>query len=503
MLVKLPNRGREQAAAGSCRAIAVVVTLLTALLIQAMPQAWGREFPPQAAPPKPLALPAPAMRVLPNGLKVLVIERHVLPLITLNLVVRAGAEKDGELPGTAQLVSELLPEGTSHHSAQELAETIDSMGALIDSGAEWDKSYVSLSVLTDHIDLGFELIADIVENPDFAAAETARKKKQTLAALEVVRQDPAYMADTAVRHLLFAGTPYSTPEDGTLESVSKITPEVLRAFHAKYYVPSNAVLAVVGDLGTAEAFERAEKALGSWQGVPGVNTAAAPQSQPLSRQIVAIDKPDAVQTEIRIATSGIPRPSPDYFALTLANEVLGGPAANRLFRALRSHQGLTYSASSDLLCYQPLGGWVIKTSTRTAETVKALRLALEQLENLGARPVSNSELEAAKSHVVGHMPLEFETANDVANEFLELMLHALPLDYWNRFPQEVSALSLDDVWQVARRYADANRCVIVLVGNISGFRRELKKLGPVEIIPLEQVDFNSPSLIRPAEEAGK
>ena len=466
---------------------------LAALLFAAL--AFARDFPPEALPPKPLVLPAPALRVLPNGLKVVAIERHLLPLLTLRLVVKSGAESDPvTLPGTAQLVSALLTEGTSTRSASQISEAIDSSGGLVDAGAAWDESYVSLSVLNDHEDLAFELLSDMVIHPTFVPSEVERKRKQTLSALEVVRDDPDYVADAALRRLAFLGTSYGHPEDGTIPSVRRITPEDLRAFYNNYYQPSNAVLAIVGDIETGEAFEGAEKRFGAWTNRA---TPLIPAASPAvgSHRIVAIDKPDAVQTEIRIGNLGVPRKSPDYLALSVADQILGGPSENRLFKALRSHQGLTYGASSELLSYQSAGVWLAKTFTRTPETMKSVHLALEQIKRMHDHPISPQELETAQGYLIGHLALDFETSEGVASQTLQLLVYNLPLDYWNRFPEKIRALTAEEVWNAARQRLAPDNSIIVLVGNLSGFEKDLKKLGPVQFIPLAEVDFGSQELV--------
>jgi zinc protease len=463
------------------------------LLVAAL--ASARDFPPEALPPKPLVLPAPALCVLPNGLKVVAIERHLLPLLTLRLVVKSGAEADPTtLPGTAQLVSALLTEGTSSRSASQISEAIDSIGGLVDAGAGWDQSYLSLSVLNDHEELAFDLLSDMVMHPSFAPAEVARKRKQTLSGLEVVRDDPDYVADAAFRRLAFLGTAYGHPEDGTIASVRRITAEDLRAFYNSYYQPSNAVLAVVGDIKTSEAFERAEKFLGAWTNratplIPAASPAVGPY------RTLAIDKPDAVQTEIRIGNLGVPRQSPDYLALSVADQILGGASENRLFKALRSHHGLTYGASSELLSYQTAGVWLAKTFTRTPETMKSVHLALEQIKRMHDHPLTPQELETAQGYLIGHLALDFETSDDVASQTLELLVYNLPLDYWNRFPEKIRALTAEEVWDATRQRLAPDTSIIVLVGNLSSFEKDLKKLGPLQFVPLAEVDFGSQELV--------
>jgi zinc protease len=460
----------------------------------------ARDYPPEVPPPKPIVIPAPDIQTLANGLQVVVVERHTLPLITLRLVVKSGAETDpADLPGTAALVNGLLTEGTTHRSAREIAEAIDSVGGVADNDVDWDSSYLSLSVLTDRTELAFDLVSDMIEHPAFQSAEIERQRKQTLSGLQVAQDDPAYVADTAMQQLIFAGTPYGHPEDGTLESAARITAKDLHNYHRRYYQPANCVLAVVGDIDAKQALALAEKYFSGWKN--GKEPTAPPAGDPTrsdERRVVAIDKSDSVQTEIRIGSLGVPHDSPDYLALSVANEILGGPSENRLFKALRTRQGLTYGASSDLITRRHLGAWVAKTFTRTPETLKSAHIALDQMQTLQDNGISREELETAQSYLVGHLALEFETSDSVASKVLELIQDGLPVDYWNHYPQMVQALTASAVTTAARNYMNMDRDVIVLVGNISDFKKDLKKLGRARVIPLNDIDFGSPDLVRAA-----
>ncbi len=458
------------------------------------------QLPPSPAFPKAYVMPVPSVRVLPNGLTLVTIERRDLPLVTLRWVVKAGAESDPpRAPGTAQLVSALLNQGTTSRSAFQIAEAIDRAGGTIDTGADWDTSYAELSVLSDQTETAFDLLADMIRRPAFLPAEVERKRTQTLSALEVAYQDPGYVADTTFDDLTFAGTSYGHPQDGTTESVARLTPDDLRAFHDRYYRPENSILAAVGDISPDQASALAQKFFGDWpraaagEGKPDLAHSSA---EPSGLRIVAIEKPDAVQTEIRVGSIGVPRNSKDYVALTVANQVLGGPAANRLFSALRTRRGLTYGASSDLDCYQTAGSWEAKTFTRTTETVKTLKVMLSEVHDIHDHPITENELQTAKSYLIGHLALQFESSDSVAEQVLDLMVHGLPLDYWNRFPAEVEALTVQDVQAAIRRTLDPDRPVIVLVGNVSEFMKELKKLGPARAIPLSALDFGSVNLER-------
>jgi zinc protease len=325
-----------------------------------------------------------------------------------------------------------------------------------------------------------------------------------LSALEVARDDPNYLADAAIDCVIFAWTSYGHPQDGTLESVRRLSPGDLRAFHGEYYRPSNALLAVAGDITSERAEELSEKYFGAWKG-SGVAIAPPPPGvlPEKQRQVLVINKPDAVQTEIRIGNPGIPRASADYYALTVANQILGGPATNRLFSALRTRRGLTYGASSELDCRRSAGSWEAKTFTRTEETVKTLEVVLEQMSRLRAEDPGVQEFSTAQSYLTGHLALQFESSESVATQMLDLKVHGLSLDYWNHFPTEIQKLTPQTAGETLRHYLDPERAVIVLVGNAQGFARDLKKLGRVRVIPLAKVDFASPTLERPSSTAGK
>jgi zinc protease len=456
---------------------------------------YARQYPPTVPAPKPVSLPTPAVRVLANGLRVVVIERHSLPLITLRLVVKAGAEADPpNLPGTAQLVASLLDEGTESRTAQQIAAAIDQAGGTLQTGADWDNSFAAVNVLTDHTGLAFDLLSDIITHPAYAPEEIERQRKQTLSALAVMRNDPTYLADAVFNHFAFSGTPYSHPLEGTMEAVRGILPRDLRAFHAQYYRPSNSILAVAGDISAPDAFQYAERFFGAWKEGRQPAGVSEPSGPAEMRRIVVIDKPDAVQTEIRIGDSGVRRNSSEYDALTVANQILGGPATNRLFKALRSQHGLTYGASSDLVCYETVGSWVAKTSTRTPETIKTVQMVLDQLKRLRDHPISPSELDLAQNYLRGHLALDFETTEQVAAHILDLMIYNLPLDYWNRFPEALGRLNSQQIASSTREHLNPDRLVIVLVGNATAFENDLKELGPYQVIPVGSVDFASTNL---------
>ncbi len=454
----------------------------------------------QARQAQRYSLPLPVVRVLGNGLSCAFIERRTVPLVTVEVVVQAGAEADPPgAPGTASLVARLLPQGTTTQTAGQIAESVDQAGADLETGADWDRSTSSMTVLSNHADLAFDVLADIVEHPAFPASQLQQIRQRILSALEVERADPAYLADEALRVRLFAGTPYGHPLDGTRASLRRITPQALEAFHAEYYRPSNAFVLILGDLSENQAFGLATRYFGGWKPMPP--PAQIPPSKPLggkSRAITVIDDPAAVQTAIRIGNLAVSRAAPQFEALVIANQVLGGPAVNRLYNALRTRRGLVYGASSRLECYRTLGAWMASASTRTADTAEALRIMLSQIQNMSRGDVLPSEDGMAEDYLIGHQALQFESFPGMASSFLPLMVYDLPLDAWNLFPYRIRSLSLDQVDQVARQYIRPEGEVVVLAGDAAKFAGQLKRFGTVRVIPLSRLDFSSSRLEGPA-----
>src|SRR5205814_128504 len=291
-----PMRRRLAATFGQLAALGLLLAFVVRLY-PLPPRAWTeRESPPTVPPPKPFVMTAPTVRTLSNGLKVLVIERRGLPMLTLRLVVKTGAEADPpDLAGTAQIVAGLLNEGTTHRTAFQIAETVDDAGGNVDNSAGWDESYLGLSVLADHAELAFDLVADMVMHPAFAPSEVDRARRQMTSSLELLKGDPSYVADTVYDELEFRGTAYGHPADGTVASASRVSPPDLQWFHDRYYRPSNAILAVVGDIAAEQAFALAEKFFAGWPEAPSPQpiSALAPPSES-HREILIVDKPDAV-----------------------------------------------------------------------------------------------------------------------------------------------------------------------------------------------------------------
>lgn len=352
---------------------------------------------PSSRAPRPLAarevdFPPYEIRTLGNGLRVIVVSHHEQPAVSVRLLVRAGAAQDpAGKSGVATLMASLLDQGTTTRSAAQVADTIDYVGGALGAGSGTDLSFINVLVMKDSFELAMELAADMARHPAFDAKEIERQRQQMLSALQVNHQDPNYLAGVVIDRLIFGFHPYGVPSGGTPESVASLTRDDLVTFHENWFAPNNAILAIVGDLTTEEAFLGAEKAFGAWKkaDVPAMSFPELPEP---ARRVVLIDRPGAVQTAIRVGNIAIPRRHRDYDALDLTVKILGGEGANRLQRVLRSERQLTYGASADIQSLKQSGGIVAETDTRSETTGQALRIVVDEFWRLQRDLVNEVEL---------------------------------------------------------------------------------------------------------------
>jgi len=459
---------------------------------------WPRESPPRPLAARPVDFPPYELRTLKNGLQVLVVPHHEQPSVSFRLLVRAGAmQEPAGKPGVASFVATLLNQGTTTKSSGQIASLIDSAGGIIGVGSGNELSNVYGAVIKDRTDLALGLAADLVEHPAFSADEIDRQRKQALSALQVSYDDPDYIASLVFDRLVFGFHPYGRPNEGTPESIPRITRDDLVAFHHTWYVPNNSLLAIVGDLSVDEAFAAAERAFGGW--ARGDVPATTPIDPPApTRRIVVIDRPGSAQTEIRVGSLAVARTDQDYLTFDIATRILGGEGANRLFGVLRTDRGLTYGASAELHAYKNAGELVAETDTRSAATGETLRLMVDEFARLPREPVHAAELRGAQDFVAGNFPLTIETPAAIAQQVLAELFYGLDLHEIETYRDRVDQVTAADIQRVARKFIRPDLLSIVLVGDASKFVDQLKSLGfgDFERIPLSELDLNSPSLHR-------
>ncbi len=473
------------------------VGLVLLLGVGAVTTLAQKQAPPPPQPPRPFRFPEFVSRTLPNGLQVIVIEHREQPLISLRLLVRAGAEQDPpDRPGLAALTAALLNQGTKTRRALEIAETIESVGGQVSTGASWHHSFAAISVLKPAVDVAFEILSDIVRNPIFAEEEIERQRQQFLSAVRVQMNDPSYLASAALERAVFGEHPYGHPSEGTLESLPRITRQDLIAFHQALYHPHNAFLAIAGDISAAEAFAKAEKYFGDWPKGEIKAVSLVPPAPTRGRRLILIDKPDAVQTEIRLGKVGIARRDPDYFPLQVLSAILASGSGSRLWDILRRERGLTYGVRSSAEARQQPGSLTVATFTRTEKTVETLELILKELERLGREKVTEQELHKAKQFLAGIFQLRLETPDSLATLVLDALNYGFDYAYLNTYRDRILEVTAEQVQEVARKYYRTDDLILVLVGNAGAFEKEIARIAPVERIAYTDVDFTRPDLKR-------
>ena len=465
--------------------------ILVAQVAAAQVPGWPSERPPRPLAARDVKFPPYAVRTLANGLQVIAVSHHEQPAVSLRLIVRAGGAQDpAAKPGVATMVAALLDQGTTTRTAEQIASAIDSIGGALGTGSSRDLSSVSAVVMKDSFNLALDMVSDVARNPAFAEEELDRQRQQFQSGLKVSYDDPDYLAGVVFDRLVYGFHPYGRPDAGTPTSVAAITRDDLVTFHKAWFGANNAILAIVGDVSSDEAFAGAERAFGAW---PRASNVVAPVGDlpPPTRRVVVIDRPGAVQTEIRVGHTALPRKHKDYLALDLTIKILGGEGGNRLHRVLRSERGLTYGASADANALKEGGDVVADTDTRSDSTGEVLRLIVDEFWKLQRQRVQPRELADAQAYLTGSFPLTIETPSAIALQILNAVFYGLDLNELEDFRDRVNAVTVDDIQRVAREYLHPDRLSIVLVGDASAFAKQLPGVGfeQFERIPLEELDL--------------
>jgi zinc protease len=452
-------------------------------------QEW-RGTLPAAGPASPLKLPVPVRFSLHNGLRVFLIEQHSLPVVSANLVVLSGSERNpAAYPGLASFTAEMLDEGTRTRSALQIADLAEQLGASLSTGSSTDMSYIAIRSLKRNALAAFELLADVLLEPQFPEAEMNRVRNDRLTHLLQQRDNPGVIAAKALYNAIYGSEhPYGFTEIGTEASNRAMTREELLRFWAAGYVPGNSALVVAGDISLTELQELAGRLLGGWAGA-GDGHAMSEVPRSVGRRIVVVDKPGLPQTSLRVGHVGVSRSEPDYVSLDVMNTALGGLFSSRINLNLRETHGYTYGASSSFIFRRGPGPFVVGTNVRTDVTAAAVTEILGEIERMRAEEPTQEELDIAKASIARSLPGYFETTPQAASTAGQLFVHDLPLDYYRALPGMVDQVSAADVRRVAQKHLSPDNLIIVAVGDRSQILPQLTaaKLGPIEFRDLDGV----------------
>ncbi|MGH8800451.1 MAG: insulinase family protein, partial [Casimicrobiaceae bacterium] len=452
-------------------------------------ETWRRK-PPAAGPQPAPSLPAPQSFKLPNGLTVLTMQRPNLPIVTAQLVVNAGlGAGDPAHPGIADFAAAMLEEGTTTRGTLQIAREIEQLGAGYEAQTRRDLTSLRIDALARNFPAALELLADIAQHPTFPEEEIIRQRKARLAEIVEAREDGGTLAEVAFARAVYgAGHPYGFSNLGTEASTLDASAAELRRFWGRWFRPDNAALVVVGAIDSAALRALAERLWGSWAAVPNTMSKDKPPAPPTptSARVVIIDKPGAPQTDLRVGRIGTVRTTPDFAALQLLNEAIGGGFTSRLNLDLREDKGYTYGIGSRFEYGRRPGPFVVRTAVRGDVSGPAAREILAQLGRAGAAPLTPEELRRARGSLTESLPALFETNGATGSSFGELFAYGLPLDYFRKLPAQLNAVQAGDLPPLARHYFDPSSMIVIAVGDGGKLQRALEalRLGPIEVWPI-------------------
>lgn len=478
--------------------VAVATLLFTSTAVNPPTAQPQTTTPPAPSPPRSVRFPKPVEKTLPNGLRVIVIERSSARLVSAQLLVMNGAEVDPpRLAGLADLTANLLSKGTQTRDATQIAEAIEALGGSLDSGARWDASTAMVGVISSKIGPTMEILADVVRRPVFKEEEIERLRRQYLDSLAVALGQPGTVARLVAARVVFGDTPYGHPIGGTPESITRIRRDDIVKLHAAYYRPSNAVLVVGGDLKAKEGFRLAGKYFGDWRPpatkLPDAKASGAMAEETKPRLLV-IDKPDAGQAAVMVTRAGINRKDPDYFPAIVANSVLNG-YSGRLNQEIRVKRGLSYGAGSSLDARRDVGPFVASAQTQNQSSPQVAELLMGEVSRLSTAPLPDAELTPRKATLIGGFARNLEMVNGLVGQVASLALNGLSLDEINHYINHVEAVTASDIQRFGQTRLNAKEISIIVVGNAEAFLPELRRqFKNVEVIPMAELDLNSASL---------
>jgi len=419
-----------------------------------------------AGPARVWASPATQRITLPNGLNLIVSERHQLPTIHIQVLVRAGTSLDqADTRGLANLTAELLPQGTLNRTAPRISREIESVGGALSSGTDLDYATIGLSVLKKDLALGLDLLADILLQPIFDQHEIERKVTELKARIQRMDEEPRQIARLAFDKNLFGNHPYAYPIEGSLETLPALTRNRIKQFYETYYRPNNSILVIVGDVHQEEASQLIQAYLGGWKSGPLSPPLPAPAPELTRPVIIKIDRPIS-QANLVWGHEGVTRSNPDFYALQVMNYILGGGGfVSRLMDSIRDNLGLTYGIYSHFEARQQPGSFRISLQTKNQNANQAISEVQKELKKFLDQGITPTELAEAKAYLTGSFPLKMDTNGKLVQLLTAMEFYGLGLDYPEKFPELINRVTAEEVLRVARKYLHPGRFLLVVVGN--------------------------------------
>ena len=461
------------------------VLALGATAVMSGSAAAQKQTPPPALPLSPVSFPAFAERTLSNGAKVVIVENHEQPVVSVNMYIKgAGSTADpaGKV-GLADMAASLIDAGTATRTSKQIAETLEGMGAQESTGAGLDWANITITMLKSDVDGALDVVSDFLLHPSYPADEVETYRKRMLTSLQVALSQPAQLAQRQFEMAVFGKHPYGNQQ--TTTGLRAITRDDIVNFWQANYKPSNALIVVAGDVAPAEVVAQLEKHFAAWKGTapPRQTFAAAPERN--GREIILVNKPGAVQASYRIGQTIVPATNPDWPALTVAQAILGGSSSAWLYTNLRDAKGFTYGAYAQSSQRIDPGAWYMWGDVRNAVADSALDMFLALAQQLKDKPVSQQDLDIAKGRLTGSFPLSIETPTQVASQVATAMLLGQGTNHVQTWRQRLGAVTAADVQRVAQKYLHPENALIVISGDAQLLKPKLDRFGKITVVDEE------------------
>lgn len=449
--------------------------------LKAIPSDVDRSKLPEQGPAPEIKFPELQKAQLKNGLKVVLAERHSIPVVNFNLVVDAGYAADQfALPGTSKLTMEMIDEGTKKRTALQISEELSLLGASLGSGSDLDVSYVSLSALKNKLDESLDIFADVILNPVFPEEDFNRLKAQTIAAIQREKVTPTSMALRVFPKILYGKNhAYGNPMtgSGTEETVKKITRDDLIKFHQTWFKPNNSTLVIVGDITLDEILPKLEKLFDGWKPgtVPVKNISEVAHKE--KSVVYILDRPGSLQSLIFAGHIAPSSSDPDDIAIEMMNTIFGGAFTSRINMNLREDKHWSYGASSFLMGARGQRPFIVYASVQTDKTKESMVEIKKELEQIKTtKPPTEEELNKNKQNEILALPGSWETMRSVLNSIVTIVKYNLPDDYYQKYPQKLQQLNLDDVKRATNKVIQPDKLVWVVVGDRSKIEKGIREL---------------------------
>jgi len=408
---------------------------------------------------------------LDNGLKILLVDNPSIPTVSLTASVLTGARYDPEAKaGLAIMVSRLLDEGTENRTSLEIADAIESVGGAIEADGSFERIMATAGVLKKDVDLGLELLSDLLIRPIFPQEFVDKEKERTLAEIVSAQDRPQVVAGWAFNELVYQNHPLHRPSHGYPQTVERLTRTDLLDFHERYFVPNNVILSIVGDFRVPELLPKIQKAFGSWASKPVVFPTYPQPVRQSGKRLKFITMP-AQQLNIYLGHLGVTRTNPDYYALQVLDTILGGGAGftARIPQRLRDELGLAYTTFASITMTAGLdpGRFIAFIGTSPENMKLATEGLLNEIRRIIEEPVTAQELQDAQDYLTGSFVFAFESSPQIARFLVHAEVYGLGFDYVEKYPEYIRALTVEDISRAAKTYLDSENYTLVVVGPVA------------------------------------